>query len=501
MSPWFEHIDMSLEAASRLDTEMLIDGEWVDGEDRTDVIHPYDGSEVGSVPMASEEQVREAIEAADRAQEESTLSAYERYELLERTADRLEENADHVAEVLTSEQGKPITEARGEVDRAVQTLQLSAEQAKRMFGEYVPMDAQKGFSRDHCFTQREPLGVVAAVTPFNFPIVLMAHKVGPALAAGNAVVGKPATNTPLVSILLFEYLQQAAEEVGAPDGLVNVVTGSGSTVGDVIVDHEAVEAISFTGSTAVGKYLANNSGMKEITLELGGNDPTIVWDDTDIEAAATQVVGGACSNAGQVCNSVERVLVHEDIEAEFTEAVVDAASSLTLGDPFDESTDIASMVDDNQFQTVVDLYEQTVEAGATVEYGGDYGGDLGERVFAPTVLSGVTPDMPAAREETFGPLVPIIAVSDFEEAIEEANNTNYGLEAGIFTQDIDRARKAANEIDAGGVNVNTVSGFRTDHMPYGGFKDSGVGKEGIKYAVEHFSREKLVGFHDGFTDV
>jgi len=492
---------MSLEAASRLEKEMLIDGVWVDGEDRTDVIHPYDGSEVGSVPLASETQVREAIEAADRAQEASTLSAYERYELLETTADILAENADHVAEVLTSEQGKPITEARGEVDRAVQTLQLSAEEAKRMFGEYVPMDAQKGFARDHCFTQREPLGVVAAITPFNFPINLMVHKVGPALAAGNAVVGKPATNTPLVSIILFEYLQEAAEEVGAPDGLVNVVTGSGSTVGDVILEHEAVEAISFTGSTEVGKYLANNSGMKEMTLELGGNDPTIVWDDTDIEAAATRVVGGACSNAGQVCNSVERVLVHEDIEEEFTDAVVDAAESLTVGDPFDESTDIASMVDDAQFETVVDLYEQTVEAGANLEYGGDYGGDLGERVFAPTVLSEVTPDMPAANEETFGPLVPIIPVSDFDEAIEEANNTNYGLEAGIFTQDIDRARKAANEIDAGGVNVNTVSGFRADHMPYGGFKDSGVGKEGIKYAVKHFSREKLVGFHDGFTDV
>lgn len=479
---------------------MLIDGEWVEGDGRTDVIHPYDGSRVGSVPLATADQVTAAIDAAERAQEASTLSAYERYELLDATAETLADNADHVANVLTSEQGKPITEARGEVDRAVQTLQLSAEQAKRMFGEYVPMDAQKGFTRDHCFTQREPLGVVAAITPFNFPIILMAHKVGPALAAGNAVVGKPATNTPLVSVLLYEYLQAAAEEVGAPDGLVNLVTGSGSTVGDAILEHDAVEAISFTGSTPVGKYLANNSGMKEVTLELGGNDPTIVWDDTDIEKAAEEVVGGACSNAGQVCNSVERVIVPETIEAEFIEAAVDAVESLSVGDPFEESTGVAAMVDDEQFETVVDLYEATVEAGATVETGGNYGGDLGERVFEPTVLSGVTPEMPAAKEETFGPLVPIISVSDFDEAIAEANNTNYGLEAGIFTQDIDRARRAADDIDAGGVNVNTVSGFRADHMPYGGFKDSGVGKEGIKYAAEHFSRQKLVGFHDGFTD-
>ena len=479
---------------------MLIDGEWVEGDGRTDVIHPYDGSRVGSVPLATADQVTAAIDAAERAQEASTLSAYERYELLDATAETLADNADHVANVLTSEQGKPITEARGEVDRAVQTLQLSAEQAKRMFGEYVPMDAQKGFTRDHCFTQREPLGVVAAITPFNFPIILMAHKVGPALAAGNAVVGKPATNTPLVSVLLYEYLQEAAEEVGAPDGLVNLVTGSGSTVGDAILEHDAVEAISFTGSTPVGKYLANNSGMKEVTLELGGNDPTIVWDDTDIEKAAEEVVGGACSNAGQVCNSVERVIVPETIEAEFIEAAVDAVESLSVGDPFEESTGVAAMVDDEQFETVVDLYEATVEAGATVETGGNYGGDLGERVFEPTVLSGVTPEMPAAKEETFGPLVPIISVSDFDEAIAEANNTNYGLEAGIFTQDIDRARRAADDIDAGGVNVNTVSGFRADHMPYGGFKDSGVGKEGIKYAAEHFSRQKLVGFHDGFTD-
>jgi lactaldehyde dehydrogenase len=333
---------MSQNAVTRLDKRMLIDGEWVDGDGRVDVIHPYDGSRVGSVPLATADQVRSAIDAAERAREASTLSAYERYELLETTAEKLDANADHVATVLTSEQGKPITEARGEVDRAVQTLQLSAEQSKRMFGEYVPMDAQKGFTRDHCFTQREPLGVVAAITPFNFPINLMAHKVGPALAAGNAVVGKPASNTPLVSVLLFEYLQEAAEAVGAPDGLVNLVTGGGSTVGDAILEHDAVEAISFTGSTPVGKYLANNSGMKEVTLELGGNDPTIVWDDTDIEKAAEAVVGGACSNAGQVCNSVERVIVHDTIESEFVDAAVDAVEALSVGDPFDESTDVAS---------------------------------------------------------------------------------------------------------------------------------------------------------------
>lgn len=490
---------MSLEAANRLDKQMLINGEWVGSDERTDVTHPYDGSDVGSVPLVSEQQVIDAIDAAERAQEESDLSAYERYELLDTTADLLEERADEVAQILTSEQGKPITEARGEIDRAVQTLQLSGEQAKRMFGEHIPMDAQKGFARDHCFTQREPLGVVAAITPFNFPLNLMVHKVGPALAAGNAAVGKPATNTPLTSIALFECLDDAADEIGAPDGLVNVVTGSGSTVGDVFLEHDAVEAISFTGSTEVGKYLANNSGMKEMTLELGGNDPTIVWHDTDIEAAAQELIGGACSNAGQVCNSVERVLVHDDVEDELIDALADAAGSMHIGDPFDEETTIASMVDDSQFEDVVELFETTVEQGATVECGGNYGGDLGPRVFEPTVLSGVTPDMPAAREETFGPLVPVIPVSDFDEAIEEANNTQYGLEAGLFTQDIDRAKRAADAIDAGGVNINTVSGFRTDHMPYGGFKDSGVGKEGIKYAIEHFSREKLVGFHDGFN--
>jgi len=456
---------MSLSVATSLEKGMLIGGEWVDGDRRVDVHHPYDGKYVGSVPLADPDDVEAAIEAADRAAAKSDLSAYERYEILSTTAEKLSDDADHVARVLTSEQGKPIDEARTEVDRAVQTLQLSAEEAKRMFGEYVPMDAQKGFARDHCFTQREPLGVVAAITPFNFPLNLMVHKVGPALA----------------------------------DGLVNIVTGSGSTVGDAILDHDAVEAISFTGSTAVGKYLARNSGMKELTLELGGNDPTIVWSDTDVERAASRVVGGACSNAGQVCNSVERVIVHESVEEELVEALVEAAADLTVGDPFDEDTDVASMVDDDQFESVVDLFERTVDAGATLEFGGNYGGDLGERVFEPTVLSGVTPDMPAARAETFGPLVPVIGVPNFEAAIEVANNTNYGLEAGVFTQDIDRAKRAADRIDAGGVNVNTVSGFRADHMPYGGFKDSGVGKEGIKYAVEHFSREKLVGFHRGFN--
>ncbi|WP_265110787.1 aldehyde dehydrogenase family protein [Halosolutus halophilus] len=473
--------------------EMLVDGEWIDADDRADVIHPYNGDVVGSVPVASESQVRRAVEAAARAVEQSELSAYERYELLYRTAELLESEAEEVAQLMTAEQGKPITEARGEVDRAVQTLRLSGEEAKRLFGEYVPMDAQRGFDRTHAFTQREPIGVVAAITPFNFPLNLMVHKVGPALAAGNAVVGKPATNTPLVSIKLFGYLDRAARELDAPDGLVNVVTGSGSTVGDVFLESDAVEAISFTGSTGVGKYIANNSGMKDITLELGGNDPTIVWDDANVDAAAEQLVGGACSNAGQVCNSVERVLVHESIEDELVDAIVDHAESLTLGDPFDEETDIAALIDDGAAEKVQRIYEETVEAGATVECGGKYDG----RTFEPTVLSGVTPDMPAANEEVFGPLVPVISVSDFDEAIEEANNTEYGLEAGLFTQDMDRAKRAANEIDAGGVNVNTVSGFRADHMPYGGFKDSGVGKEGIKYAVEHFTRQKLVGFHGG----
>lgn len=490
---------MSTDQLSRLDKDVLIDGEWISAEDREDVRHPYDGSLVGTVPIVGPDGVTRAIDAAEAAVEESSLSAYERYEFLSEAADNLEDRLEEVAQIVTSEQGKPITEARTEVDRTVQTLQLCAEEAKRQFGEYVPMDPQKGTARDHCFTQREPLGVVAAITPFNFPIMLMAHKVGPAIAAGNAVVGKPATDTPLSALCLFECLDEAATTVGAPQGLINVVTGRGSTVGDVFLNHDAVEAISFTGSTAVGKHLAENSGMKETTLELGGNDPTIVWRDTDIEQAAQQVVGGACSNGGQVCNSVERVLVDERVEEELIDALVDAASELSVGDPYEADTDIGAMVNDDEFRGTVDLFEATVEQGATVEYGGRYGGDLGERVFQPTVLSDVTPDMPAAAQEAFGPLIPVIPVDGFEEAITEANNTEYGLEAGLFTQDIDRAKRAADEIDAGGVNINSVSGYRTDHMPYGGFKDSGKGKEGIKYATEHFSRKKLVGFHQGFT--
>jgi lactaldehyde dehydrogenase len=488
---------MSVDQLGRLDKDILVDGEWSGAEDRTDVRHPYRNTVVGSVPVVEKARVVGAIDAAAAAVETSRLSAYDRYELLSTAADRVESRLEELAQIVTSEEGKPITEARNEVDRTAQTLRLSAEEAKRQFGEFVPMDPQKGTPRDHCFTQREPLGVVAAITPFNFPIMLMAHKVGPALAAGNAVVGKPATDTPLSSIALFECLDEAAEEVGAPDGLINVVTGSGSTVGDAFLEHDAVEAISFTGSTAVGKHLANNSGMKELTLELGGNDPTIVWHDTDLEWAAEQVVGGACSNAGQVCNSVERVLVAEEIEAEFVAALVDAVADVSVGDPHDAATDIGAMVNDDEFESTVDLFEETVEQGATVEYGGRYGGDLGDRVFEPTVLSDVTPEMPAATQEVFGPVIPVIPVTDFEAAIEEANNTEYGLEAGLFTQDIDRAKRAADRIDAGGVNINTVSGYRTDHMPYGGFKDSGMGKEGIKYATEHFSREKLVGFHEG----
>jgi lactaldehyde dehydrogenase len=328
----------------------------------------------------------------------------------------------------------------------------------------------------------------------------MAHKVGPALAAGNTVVGKPAPNTPLSGVRLFEHLEDARQQVGASPSLVNVVPGEGEAVGDPLLSDERREAISFTGSTAVGKHIAESTGMRELTLELGGNDPTIIWEDTDIEAAAERVVSGACSNAGQVCNSVERVIIPDSIASKVVDALVDAADALTVGDPFEEGTDVASMVDDDQFEKIVEIFEKTVDAGATVETGGNYGGDLGPRVFEPTVLSDVTPEMPAATAETFGPIVPVLTVSDFDEAIEQANNTAYGLEAGLFTQDIDRAKRAADEIDAGGVNINTVSGFRTDHMPYGGFKDSGVGKEGIKYACDHLSKTKLVGFHAGFGE-
>lgn len=471
----------------------LVGGEWIDGEERTDVIYPYDGRTIGSVPLMERDTVRSAIEAAESACEDSELSAYERYELLYETARLLQNNAAEMARIITLEEGKPLTESRTEVDRAVQTLRLCGEEAKRLFGEYIPMDGQQGFARTHAFTQREPVGVVAAITPFNFPLNLMVHKVGPALAAGNAVVGKPATNTPFSSLKLFEYLDRAMESVDAPAGLANVITGSGKTVGDMFCQHDAIEAISFTGSTAVGKYLAANSGMTELTLELGGNDPTIVWDDADIEQTATQLISGACSNAGQVCNSVERVIAHEAIEDELIEALVAEANSLSIGDPFDEGTDIAALISDEESENVGRILEETRDAGATVECGGNYDG----RQFEPTVLSGVTPEMPAAKEEVFGPLVPVLSVRDFDEAIEEANNTEYGLEAGLFTQDIDRAKRAADEIDAGAVNINTVSGFRTDHMPYGGFKDSGVGKEGVKYAVKHFSREKLVGLHAG----
>jgi lactaldehyde dehydrogenase len=476
---------------------MLIDGERIDAEEVAEVVHPYDGEPVGSVPLASPDVAEDAIEVAARTQQNSSPDAYERYEFLSETADILEENAEEMARTITAEGGKPITEARGEVDRAIQTLRLSAEEAKRMFGEHIPMDPQKGYERTHAFTQREPVGVVAAITPFNFPLNLVAHKIGPALAAGNAVVAKPALNTPLCAIRLFEYLEEACSRIGIPAGLVNIVTGEGSTLGDVFLESEQVEAISFTGSTAVGKYLARNAGMKELTLELGGNDPTIVWLDADLEEAAAQVVGGACTNAGQVCNSVERVIVHHEVEQEFVSALRRHAESLVVGDPFDEETDVSSLIDDDAAQSVARIYEATVEQGATVECGGEQDG----RLFAPTVLSAVEPEMPAANDEVFGPLIPVISVESFNEAITVANDTEFGLEAGVFTQDIDRAKRAADEIDAGGVNVNTASGFRTDHMPYGGFKKSGTGKEGVKYAVKSFSREKLVGFHAGKNNV
>ena len=467
--------------------DMLIDGEYVNDMDREDVINPYTGEVIDTVPISHLNNVDKAIEAANNAKKFlQEMSAFKISNKLFNVCDKLKENRDDFAELLTKEVGKPINESYVELDRSVETLKLAAEEAKRIYGESVPLDAGLNGKGFFAFTQKLPLGVVAAITPFNYPLNLTIHKIAPAIAAKNTVIIKPPTNAPL-SVMKFAELVN--EEF--PDGVINVITGYGSEVGDALVASDKIDKISFTGSVLTGLLIAQRAGMKKVTLELGGNDPLVVLDDANVDAAVKGVINGAYLNAGQVCMGVKRIIVQEGIYNKFKTRLVEETSKIKMGNPMDKSTQLGTLISEKAAMQVEETVNNAVNAGAEILTGGKRNGAF----YEATVIDKVTPDMDLVVNETFGPVAPLIKVKTVDEAIQIANATEYGLQAGVFTENYMNAMRCANEIEAGTVFINKQSTFRTDNMPFGGFKNSGCGKEGIKYAVEEMTKTKLIGLN------
>ena len=467
--------------------EMLIGGKHVSSEDLVDVKNPYDGQTIDTVPIAHRQTAQMAIDAANDAKESLTeMSAFKISNKLFNAVRKLEEKREEFAHILSLEVGKPINEALVEVDRSIETLRLSAEEAKRIYGESVPLDAGLNGKGFFAFTQKLPLGVVAAITPFNYPLNLTIHKIAPAIACKNTVIVKPPTEAPLAVMKFCELLDEEF-----PDGVVNVVTGYGSEIGDYLVCSAEVDKISFTGSVTTGMMISQKAGMKKVTLELGGNDPVIILNDADLDKAVKGIINGAFLNAGQVCMGVKRVIVEEGVADEFAEKLVEATEKLVMGNPLESTTTLGTLISQKAAMQVEEAVNNAVANGAEILTGGKRDGAF----YAATVIDNVAPDMDLVVRETFGPVAPIIRVNDLEEAIEVANATEYGLQAGVFTNDYASAMRCAQEIEAGTVFINKQSTFRTDNMPFGGFKNSGVGKEGIKYAVEEMTKTKLIGLN------
>lgn len=467
--------------------DMLIGGKHISGEDLFEVKNPYNGEIIDTIPIAHLQTAQKAIDEANKAKEKLLeMSAFKVSNKLFAVYDKLKEKKDEFAELLTLEVGKPINESFIELDRSIETLKLAAEEAKRIYGESVPLDAGLNGKGFFAFTQRLPLGVVAAITPFNYPLNLTIHKIAPAIACKNTVIVKPPTEAPLTVMKFCELLNEEF-----PNGVVNVITGYGSEVGDYLVSSPEINKISFTGSVTTGLMISQKAGMKKVTLELGGNDPMIVLKDADIDKAVKGVINGAFLNAGQVCMGVKRIIIEEDIADDFAEKLVNETEKLQMGDPLNKTTTLGTLINEKAAIQVEETVNNAVENGAKILTGGF----RDNAFYAATVIDNVTPDMDLVLNETFGPIAPIIRVNSLDEAIQIANCTEYGLQAGVFTQNYASAMRCAQEIESGTVFINKQSTFRTDNMPFGGFKNSGVGKEGIKYAVEEMTKTKLIGLN------
>jgi acyl-CoA reductase-like NAD-dependent aldehyde dehydrogenase len=470
-------------ATTAAERKLLIDGEWVESGDWQEVRSPYSGEVIGRVPTAGADETRRAIDAAEGAMQEP-LPAHKRAEILVRVAGALGKRHDEVARLISDEAGKPMKAARVEAKRAMSTFTFAAVEARKLAGDVVPMDASQAGEGKLAFTLRRPLGVVGAISPFNFPLNLVAHKIAPALAAGCAVVLKPAGQTPLSALLLAEL----ETEAGLPPGWLNVVVGRSSEIGDVLVGDERVKVLTFTGSSGVGWKLAERSPRKRVMLELGNSTPVIIEPDADIGAAATAMAQHGFSFAGQSCISVQRIYVQEQAYDDFVGQFVPKVEALKLGDPADEETDVGPVIDDDARDRIIAWIEEAKAAGAEILAGGSLEGDL----IQPTVIANAGASLKVSCEEVFGPVVTVNRYGTLDEAIELANSTKYGLQGGIYTGSIRNAMRAASELEFGGVTINEAPTFRADQMPYGGVKESGNTKEGPAYAVRELTEERLV---------
>jgi acyl-CoA reductase-like NAD-dependent aldehyde dehydrogenase len=463
--------------------KLLLGGEWIETGEWQDVESPYSGEPVARVARAGAGHARKALDAAERAMS-SPMPAHERAAILDRVAALLKERHDEVASTISAEAGKPMKAARVEAERAVSTYTMAAVEARRLAGDVVPMDASAAGVGKIAYTMRVPIGIVGAITPFNFPLNLVAHKIAPALAAGCAVVLKPAGQTPLSALLLAEL----ETEAGLPPGWLNVLVGPSAEIGDVLVEDERVKLITFTGSSGVGWKIRERAVRKRVNLELGNATPVVVEADADIEEAATKLAANAFSFAGQSCISVQRIYVQRQAYEDFVSRFVPKVQALKVGDPAEEDTDVGPVIDEDARERIVSWVEEAKSAGASVLTGGE----VVDGLLQPTVLADVKPDMKVSCQEVFGPLCTVSPYESPADAFALANGTEYGLQAGIFTGSVKTALAAAAALEFGGVTVNEAPTFRADQMPYGGVKESGNTKEGPHYAVREMTEERLV---------
>jgi acyl-CoA reductase-like NAD-dependent aldehyde dehydrogenase len=465
---------------------LYIGGRWVGSDgSATPIYNKYNDQLIGNLPVASQDQVDQAIAAAKHAAEVmAEMPAHKRATILFRTAQLLSERKEAIARTIAAEAGKALKYARIEVDRAISTFTIAGEEAKRLHGETIPLDAVPSGEGYFGFYVRRPVGVVAAITPFNFPLNLVAHKVAPALAAGNSLVLKPAATTPLTSVHLCECLEAA----GLPPGAINLVNGAGSRVGEWLVRDARIQKITFTGSVPVGQQILSVAGIKKVTLELGNTSPIIIAPDADLDAVAKRAAVGAFYNSGQVCISTQRIYSESKVYQPFTEKFVAATNAMVVGDPLDERVDVGPMIQRAEAERVESWVNEAASGGARVLTGGKREGN----VYYPTVLVQVNPEMKVVAEEVFGPVASVLQVDSFEQALEQADKTSFGLQASVFTRDINRVFQAIKKLNFGGIIVNDVPSFRADHMPYGGNRESGLGREGVKFAMEEMTNIQMV---------
>lgn len=466
----------------------LIGGKWVEGENFVEVTNKYTGDVIASVPVADKQIFNQAIKAAqDGFSVISNMPAYQKSKILEKTSESIEKNKDEITRIIAMEAGKAWKHAKGEVERSVQTFKFASEEAKSIHGETVPMDAAVGGEKRIGFYLRFPVGIIGAITPFNYPLNLVAHKVAPAIAAGCSVVLKPASTTPLTSLKLGEIMMEA----GLPDGALNIIIGSGGTVGNWLVTDERVSMITFTGSPPVGRNIKEKSGLKKVTLELGSNSACIIDETADLNLAIPRCVWGSFTYAGQVCISIQRIYIHRKLFDEFARRFLESTKKMKLGDPLDPETDVGPMITEEDAKRTESWVNEAVQGRAEILIGGK----REKNFYFPTVLTNVKGDMKVMAIEIFAPVVSFVPFDDFADAVRMVDDSIYGLQAGVFTSDIEKAFQAIKGIKVGGVIVNDVPTYRADQMPYGGVKESGIGREGLKYAIEEMTDIKMVVFN------